>query len=195
MALYSVITADGMVQNIVDIPDPTAYPVEDGQWLDVYDTIYAAGQPWTTKDMTIEQLRAYFCERVDAETRRRIALGYAFTGLSRLSPTVPVTLHYSLSSPAQMNLVGYRPALVPSWPLLWDCSDDSDAIILPDAAAAEGFVLTGLGTVAYRIDYGRNIRRVIQASNTLAEILAAATPYIYGTGGVGAFPFCRCGDR
>lgn len=133
--------------------------------------VVAAHQGWRTQ----------LADACDAETRRRIALGYTVTGVSRKSPTVPVELLFSLSAQAQMNLAGFDPALVDSWPLQWDCADDSDALILADAAATAAFILQGKGMVAYRVQYGRLVRRAVMDATTQAEAEAACAAYLAGS--------------
>jgi hypothetical protein len=130
---------------------------------------------------TLADVKERLSLAVDVETQRRIALGYDVTGLSRKSPTVPVTLHFSLSVNAQLNIAGFDLALVDTFPFLWDCSDDSDALILADAAAAVGFILTAKGTVATRVGYGRYIRRAVVDATTIAEAEAYSVGYLAGS--------------
>ncbi len=129
---------------------------------------------------TLAACKARVADLVDAETRRRIALGYDVTGPTRKVPG-GATLHFSLSAAAQMNLAGFDVALVGgAWPLQWDCEDDSDALILPDAAALAAFILAGKGAVALRVSTGRYIRRAVVDALTCEECEAAAAAYLGG---------------
>jgi hypothetical protein len=128
--------------------------------------------------LVAEQVR--IAALVDAETRRRIALGYAITDVTRKSPVVPVTLRFSLSVQAQLNLAGFDVRLIDAWPVQWDCADDTDALILKDEAAMAQFILVGKGTIAYRVSTGRYVRRAVMDSTSIDEAEAAAVDYLQG---------------
>jgi hypothetical protein len=134
------------------------------------DAIIAAHEGW----------RYILADQVDTETRRRIALGYEVIGLTRKSPSTPIALKFSLSTQAQLNIAGFDPVLVPEWPLYWDCADDSDALLLVDAAAVEAFRLAGKGAVALAVQTGRMVRRAVMDAATEAEASAACASYLAG---------------
>jgi hypothetical protein len=110
---------------------------------------------------TLEQLKAMRIVAVDERTSELFGSGFTFGGDK-----------YSLSMPAQINLIG-AVALVSagmiSLPSKWSRQDGS-SFIIEDLATLTGFLATGLGQCIALRNSGAALRDAISAATTVEEL-------------------------
>lgn len=86
---------------------------------------------------------------------------------------------FSLSQAAQMRLVGInqvREMPQVSYPIKWNSKKDDSVYEVTDSNNLLGMFLTGLGTYRAHVDSGTDIKDLVRAATTVAEVEAIVDP-------------------
>lgn len=123
---------------------------------------------------TLIDLQNHFVNTIDVETNRRIEdEGFEFPPGSgkRFGSTIYAQTEW-------LGAYAFKDHSQFTYPVEVRTIDDAENISLADAAAVEGYVLTLLGTVRYKLNAGRTAKQSVLDATTRADVVVAAMAYL-----------------
>ena len=161
--LCSVNTPDYSVVNWIINPDMSGVGSDPTTWVVEVDAV---------REMTAAEQDANIIDAVKAakigaiDSRTDVLISAGFTYASKV---------FSLSLASQSKMMGthqIKDDVNLTYPLKWNTIDDLDAHELANAAALDGFYLTGVGTMRTHVDGGTTLKDSVRAAATVAAVNA-----------------------
>ena len=109
---------------------------------------------------TLEEYKDAKNKSIDAKTYSVIGQGFTYAGKQ-----------FSLSEYAQINLITIElDKNILLYPIIWNTIDDKDTYDIQDATDVTNFHLTALNVIKSTRDSGTNLKKLVNASTTKAEV-------------------------
>lgn len=154
---------DGWVE-VIASSEPTVCPIDGSHTLRagscavIKEDIKVNDGSYT--ELTLADYKTLRYNEVDAKTGELITQGFTYA-----------TMQFSLSSNAQINLLGLElDKAILTYPIEWNNIDDTDKYMIVDATDATNFHIASLTAKKTHLDSGSALKQSIRDCTTEAEV-------------------------
>lgn len=154
---------DGWVE-VVSSTEPTVCPIDNAHTVRAGSVILVESNVDTLdsayENLTLEEYKGIRFKQIDAKTQELISQGFTYA-----------TMQFSLSSNAQINLLGLElDKAILTYPIEWNNIDDTDKYMIVDVTDATNFHIASLTTKKTHLDSGSALKQSIRDCTTKAEV-------------------------